>query len=522
MYLVLTALLALQVSNAVLEKFIFINKTLEKAANESAIKNAKTLASIEGTVGEKGNRGNDVKVLEKAKAVRQRTEEIITQLNTLKSDMAILTGAGDDDGYDENGNLIGAKDYDKVGTMMVQQGRGEELRTLLNDYATFLIMETGEENAADFPPIANDADKIDQFKNDPNQKMKKFPILFFEDTPTAAGMATVSQFENEVLAYEQKALEDLAEQVGAKDVDFDQIFPLIRPDQKIVGAGAEYNAQMFIAASSSSLTPEMAVNGKEVEIKTMEGGIKYGVVSFRTSPGAYNAKTGLARKTFKAEIKLNDSTYVIDQEYFVVQPVIQVSSRAASALWRNCGNELSVQVPQLGTSYNPNITGSNAAVVKGGGAGEITVVPSSNKKVVLTVNNGGARIGTKEFTVKEIPLPTYDLTSRNRPIDLENGVKASDFRALEVNAIAEPNFKADVPKDAGYKVREVEVKLTRANDPIKVQTFKRDKINLSAFAQQARKGDLMIIKVIKTTRNTYLKKTEQVPTRNQIYKVQIL
>jgi len=108
MYLVLTALLALQVSNAVLEKFIFINKTLEKAANETAIRNTKTLGAIEATVSDKGSRAADVKVLDKAKAVRQRSVEVVGELQTLKSDMAILTGAGDEDGYDENGNLIGA------------------------------------------------------------------------------------------------------------------------------------------------------------------------------------------------------------------------------------------------------------------------------------------------------------------------------------------------------------------------------------------------------------------------------
>ena len=73
MYLVLTALLALNVSKSVLEKFVFINNTLEKTVFEGKTKNGETLASIEKQVDESGNRPKDVAVMKKAQEIRKKT-----------------------------------------------------------------------------------------------------------------------------------------------------------------------------------------------------------------------------------------------------------------------------------------------------------------------------------------------------------------------------------------------------------------------------------------------------------------
>ena len=160
MYLVLTALLALQVSNAVLEKFIFIDQTLQRAAKENVDKNNKTVSRIEAEVKKKGDRESDVKALDKAKQVRQMTSALLSELQDYREEMARITG-----GYDENGKLIGAKDYDKVGAWMIHGGKGKELKERLNKYSADLGALTGDT----FLPLARDAKDIDIAKNDPEQ-----------------------------------------------------------------------------------------------------------------------------------------------------------------------------------------------------------------------------------------------------------------------------------------------------------------------------------------------------------------
>ncbi len=499
MYLVLTALLALQVSNSVLEKFIFIDETLNTQAKESEIRNTGTLGRIEAEVEKKGERESDVKALEKAKQVRQMTKTTLEYLSEVRSEMAIITGAGDEDGYDENGQLIGAKDYDKVGALMMFGGRGEELKNKLNTYAADLSKLAGEE----FKPLARDAKDIDIAKNDPNQNKKNFAEYYFQNTPTAAGMATISYMETEVLSYEAKALDDIAKEVGAKDVSFDQIIPMVLPVSNIVAAGAPFEGDLFISASSSAVDPTMTFEGKDIEVVNGKGKIK-----FTATPGSYD-KDGLAAKTFKATITLNDSVYSIEHPYFVAKPVIQIQSAAISSLYLNCGNELNVQVPALGTNYNPAFSASGGRAVKGAKKGEVTVIPTA-AKVALTVSSNGNRIGTENFTVKRVPKPTLAITNRGKPVNMKTGMKVPGPRQLSVRAVPDETFASLLPKDARYRIVEWEMIIARGSRPVVRETIKKQDLSMSKYLSQIKPNDRIVIEVKKVARMNFQGKTEPV------------
>jgi len=519
MYLVLTALLALQVSNAVLDKFIFMNVSLERMAANYETKNNITVASMATEVGKRGNLKEEVAVLDLAKKVQSRTNEVMEDLRKLKDDMVEITGGI----HPETGALIGVSDYDKVSTMMLQQGKGKVLEKMLNDYAIFLAQTTGSKYADRFGPLAKDAKDIPVFANSPDNKTKRFAELYFENTPTAAGMASISYLETEVMEYERIALKILADSVHAGEVSFSDIFPLIRPESKTVAAGGKYSAEMFIAASSAALSPKFYKDGKELEVETLavSGGveIKLGRVEFTATPGKYDPKTQSVKKTYEALIEMNGKEYKETVEYFVAKPTIVVSKGIPSALWKNCGNLLNVLVPSLGASYNPSISASNGAqVVKAGGIGKVNVIPSKTGKVVLTVRNSGALIGSVDFRSKSVPKPSYEYQIKKGAGTLGDGVSASKFNQVRIKAVADANFAEDVPKDARYSIRSVEVKLIRGGDPVGgVKTFKNGNINLSPFG--ARKGDVFVFKIIRTARINFLNKSENVPVRNEIQQI---
>ena len=521
MYLFYTALLALQVDTAVLEKFILINKTLEHQITDIDASNQKLFTGIETSVTEKGTRPDDKKVLDKAAQVRQQTKAIISEFDKIKEEIITLTG-----GIDESGRIVGAKDQDVVATMMITQGRGKEIQGKLNKYAG-MLREVTEKSEKEFPNIARDAKDYDEFKDDPAQKLKPFAELFFESTPTGAGLSSLSQLESEVLQYETKALKFLGEQVGIKDVNFDQVFPLIRPESKIVAVGGQYAAEMFIAGSSSAFTPQMAVDDKDIPVDTMDINgmyVKYGKVEFNVSGGGEAVPgTRFRKKTFKAAITLNDSTYEQNVEYFTVNPVMQISSQALSALWRNCSNDLSVQVPELGQSYNPVITATNADIVKGSGRGLISIIPTSNRRVVLTVRNSGLTVGTQDFRVKEIPLPNYSFKMGNSELDLEKGIKASAIRgSLSIEAIAEENFKSDVPNDARYRIGDVDVFLKSGSDARITTSEKSGNVRLRQIQGAGpRNGEFLVIKINRVDRINYKGERERISTRGAIYTIPI-
>src|SRR5215208_4002272 len=86
MYLVLTALLALQVSSAVLEKFAIINVTLEELRNETDGKNEAAAKAIFAQ-GEKKKTENVQAAVEAAQKVRELTKSSMAKIGEIKMQM---------------------------------------------------------------------------------------------------------------------------------------------------------------------------------------------------------------------------------------------------------------------------------------------------------------------------------------------------------------------------------------------------------------------------------------------------
>ena len=142
------------------------------------------------------------------------------------------------------------------------------------------------------------------FQQDKNARKRDFATLQFDQTPMVAGLATISQFQTEIINREMEALEKLAREVGAEDLKFDQIDLVALPNSRVVAAGAKYEADLFIAASSSAAeNPDMTFNGEEIKVVNGKGKIE-----FMAKGGNYD-KDGIAKKSYIATVTLKDSVY---------------------------------------------------------------------------------------------------------------------------------------------------------------------------------------------------------------------
>ncbi|OJW72215.1 MAG: gliding motility protein GldM [Candidatus Amoebophilus sp. 36-38] len=510
MYLVLTALLALQVSSSVLDKFILINKSLEKSIQKQEAENNIRLSHIRTAVEETGNRLKDVELLEKALAIKQEGNKVISYINSLKDELIELTGGKDP----RTGRPKGVKDDSGVAQLMCNRKKADELKKLLNGYMQYLTKTMGKE----YKDIALDAKDSELFKNDPNQRNKCFATLNFDKTPLGAVLATLSQFGTDVVYAESDALEILAGKLGADDVKFDKIFPLVKPQSNIVAAGSNYHAELLLAASSSVFEPEMSIDNKKIPV---DSGI--GKISFLATPGKYD-ENGLAKKTFKAAIKLKvpggDSTFIKEIEYFVAKPVIQVQSAAVSALYLNAGNELNIHVPALGINYNPKFTAEGATVIPGQGKGLVTLIPNA-PEVKVSVYNNGSFLDIITFKVRTIPRPEIQLTAGGKLINERQGVPAPGPRKLEIRAIPDESFKSFLPKDARYRVAEWEVTLARGSRPIQIKKVTAQEISLTDFASLAQAGDRIVVEIKKVERLNYKDEIETVNVGTVVHNIPI-
>jgi gliding motility-associated protein GldM len=288
----------------------------------------------------------------------------------------------------------------------------------------------------------------------------------------------------------------------------------------VVAAGAKYEADMFITASSSAIVPEMYYNGAKLPVADDASGVKMGKVSFTAQGGGYD-KDGFAKKSFKAKIVIDGEPYEQDVAYTVAQPVIKVTTGNAPTLYMNCGNTVSIEVPSLGTAYNPSFNGGGQAeIIKGARAGQVTIIPKQ-RKVSIGVSNGGTPIGDAKFDVKNVPDPKFIAYVGNTPVDLRNGIRANQLGNLRFVAEPESNFKDEVPKDARYRIKKAEVILGRGTAGVQRLNANNENPDLRSWVSQARPGDRIVIDIKDVVRKTYKDEDEKVTVRGSSGIIQI-
>src|SRR5690606_38406058 len=472
MYLVLTALLALNVSNAVLEKFAIIDATLRQAIQDTQKKNADALAAIIKEAGQ-SQRPEVVRAKENAQKVRDLTQSTIKSIEDLKMKMLAASNQSEvNEAYINDHSM-------KVATMMIapKSPEGKNFQKLLENY----VAELEKLSGLKLPTLAKAPKDMPLFANDPDHKSKDFLTFNFENTPAIAARATVTQIETDILKYENDALEELARQAGANRLSFDNIVPMVRPEASVVAAGAKYKASMYITASSTAIVPEFYKDGEKLEvIEDPMNGVKMGVVEFPVQGGGYD-KDGMAKRSFTAKIALADTAYTQTIEYYVAKPVVRVTTGNAPTLYMNCGNSVFIECPTLGTNYNPTFSASGATVIKGNEPGRVTIIPKQ-RKVTVAVSSGGVSLDNVVFDVKPIPRPRFVAKDNNgRDVDMKNGVKGKTLTGLRIVAEADENFKREVPKDAIYRIRSMEVIHARGTQPIKRMVASNEVLDLGSW-----------------------------------------
>ena len=494
MYLVLTALLALNVSSAVLEKFAILNSSLEQLIAENDGTNEKELQTIQAVPSDK-----PIQLEAKAKAqqVRDLTKETLKKLDVLKVELS----------KEFSGKLM-VGDELVTNTNISEEKMLNDKSTLGTDYEKALISYTdklSELSGMKFAKLNRKAIDFKELKNEKGEVEhadKSFIEFSFEGTPTMAAITGITQMQTEILDYEGLALDTLHAVVGKDIVVFDKVVPLVS-GPAIVAAGAKYEGKMFMAGAASGATPEMFRNGQPLVVSTdTETTIKMAKVEFTAQGGTYD-KNGNSLQSFTAEIRPGKGKEPLIRkiEYMVVKPTIRITNGNLPSLYLNCCNVVNIEVPTLGASYNPSFSAKGGTVEKGEKIGRVTIIPKE-KKMEITVSNAGAVIGTEAFDVKPIPKPRYvPRDNSGKEIDLKTGLRSSGLSGMRVNADAEENFKAEVPKDAAYRIRSMDVILARGTAQVDHLTSTSENLDLSKWKQQFKPGDRLVISIMTVTRN---------------------
>jgi len=507
MYLVLLALLALQVSSAILQKFSFLNSSLELAIENANRANDGKIDGIKKAVEKSPQYQN---ILDEATRIKKMAREMITEIDGYKKEIIEKTG-----GRDDKGNYAGMKDEDVTAHLMVgdpstgKKGKAYGLKDKLNGF----IGELNKVAGTTFPPLAQDANDDPLTKGDAEQKGKDFAELNFAHTPMIAALAVLSDKQSKITAYEADVLSRLAQKVGAKDFKFDVITADYSALSSTVAAGTDYEAKMFVTARSSAIIPVMKFRGNSVKV---ENGV--GIIKFKASATNYDAE-GNSKQQWEGQVAMpkptgeGDTIFKVKGEYIVAKPVIDVKSASVSALYYNCGNDLNIQVPALGASYKPSFSANGANIINGKDKGAIIVIPNVkgvDARVTISVSSEGSAIGTKDFPVRGVPRPQIAAKIGGNYVDQKRGVAAPGPASIQVLAEPDPAFAAALPREARYNITDGEVTLARGKREISTIPIKSDNVNLSSIRSQAQSGDRIIVVIKKARRLNFRDESEDV------------
>jgi gliding motility-associated protein GldM len=531
MYLVLLALLALQMGQEILMKFQQLDQSLSLFVTESTDKNTGIVAGIKSTVEKAGNK--DKFVVDLANELRAAAAKTITHIDGVKAELVTVTGGINP----ESGIPEGMKDKDKTSAFLVGEagnkaGAAYGVKTELD---AFIVIANKVEaklaeklsdgktkvKAVEHGSLAYDGKDDPMFKTMKEKHVLDFATLNFDHTEMIASMAFLTERQSRVAALETELLNRIGVLVGATDFKFDKIYGMYRAKSETVAAGTFYEAEMFVSASSSAIKPQMSCS----KGLTMKGNM--GLIKFKAGASTYDAN-GISEQSWNGSIKINravggDTTLAVVAKYKVAKPVIQVQAGAVSALYRNCANPLQINVPALGAEYNPSFSVSGGDMTKGSKIGSIVVYPSpSGKSVQISVSNAGTPLGVETFATKAIPKPEIAVLTDGKPMNEKLGQDAPGPRNLTVKVTADPTFASALPTESKYAATQWSATLVRGRKPaMPTANFSSGSGDIGNMRSSAKPGDRIVIEITGVARKTSRGGSEKVEVGSVVKNLQL-
>ena len=274
MYIVLTAMLALNVAAEVLEAYRVVDSSLIQTLTSVDNKNSLTYASFEQAYAE-----NPAKVQEwknKADIVRSRTDSVVNYISALKERLVRASGtisfkSGDQLKGNEftfvtlsNDTLIIKKedDLNSPSEIMIAQKGATQLKDELSAYKDFLISMLTEDDQHLIESIEQELETADSRFTLRGGDRRSWEALYFENKPLAAILTLLSKFQIDVKNSEANLINYLYAQIDAGSFMFNKLDAQVIANSAIILQGEEYVAEVFLAAIDTTVDPIITVNNR--------------------------------------------------------------------------------------------------------------------------------------------------------------------------------------------------------------------------------------------------------------------
>ncbi|MBN8695684.1 MAG: gliding motility protein GldM [Bacteroidetes bacterium] len=416
MYLVLTALLALNVSKDILDAFIVVDKGLQNTNLNFIDRNENLYAQFD-----LAKSVDPVKVQpnwQKAQDVKKRSAELFSYIDQLQKQLIKETDGISADIADtiQMANISSKDNYDTPTNILIgdsedgSKGASRELKNKLNEFKKTISAYIAPE---DQKKVSIDINTDDPKASENNENWEMYN---FYHRPLVASLTILSKLKNDVKNAESTVVDYLLKEVDDGNLKFDTVAAKVIAQSNYVLLGEEYKADLFVAAFSKTKDPEVLVGDYNESTK-----------SFSTTPNKVETQKGMGKYTVKTNkegivsysgvIKMTspkgkEMQFPFKSEYIVAKPALTVAVEKMNVVYRGLDNPISVSVPGIPTE-RLSVSATNATLVNLGN-GQFNLIPTgdgvANVNVIANMENGEKRnMGTMTLRIKRIPKPVAKL-----------------------------------------------------------------------------------------------------------------
>jgi len=455
MYLVLTALLALNVSAEVFNAFKIVDKGLKNSNAALTESNAALPELIKD--GAKKKKSLQV-YADRIDPVRNSSKSLYNKIEALKQKMIDETG-GYIDAYGVK-ELKGKKDNGVTTRILVDEGEGERLKAELQGFTRDLLklVDEGDQSkmTSTLPTIVDDKTWEGKKKNNKNYTWSTFN---FNQMPLQAVLPILTKFQNDIKSSEAEILNYLAGKVGTTtDVVLDKFTVVSAPEKTYVIKGERFKTDVFLSASASAdanTGVKISVNGKPLSVNA-DGVAEFTMGANSVGKKNYNVEASITNPV-TGEVQSFKKSY----EFEVGERSATISASKMNVFYIGVDNPVEVSVAGVPSNQvKVNMAGPGGGTIspKGDGTFNVKVTKPTKAGEYAKVNvSGGGFTASKDFRVKRIPDPYPHLSKKRGGVMSPGEFKAQGGVGLEI-----PGFDFDARCNlAGFRV----VRVPRRADP---------------------------------------------------------
>lgn len=457
MYLVLTAMLALNVSKAILKGYLSINDSVEQSKKNMMENNQRVYDAFKSTIN--GNQAA-APYYEEALKVQKDISETYKYIDEVKGNMMRVVG-GFEESVKVKGDTINLRhepwtpiidNYDKPTQVLIGSDEhnpntgplsAAELKKKLEDLHDKLLKQLDR---------MQKTDNLHLLTDDYNNLKKKIGIIkpvasgFVEDgitftwemdqvdhLPMAAVFVNLNKLQADLKNVEAEVLQVFSSASGKLAIKFDNIYAKVIAPSSYIQAGQPYVAEIFLAATNSKLGAGDMDVILGVDSAAAAGGAKGNSIPIESGMGKYSVGTGApGDQSYQGVIKYKkpDGTfqyYPFKGEYKVAKSAVAVSADQMNVFYRGVANPVSAGAAGISpTDIQIAASGAGVKVTPKGEPGKYEFTFTGTGECMVTVS-AKTKDGVKaqgppvKFRVKPLPKPEPKIGGKFAPEEMKKG-----------------------------------------------------------------------------------------------------